>query len=58
MLFYLLLYLLSPAQVLDLNSILRGKKVRIVQGEEDVAECYSLVVRVLDKCKQPGFDLR
>ena len=44
--------------VLDLNSILRGKKVRVVTGEDDVAECYSLVVRVLDKTKQPGFDLR
>ena len=44
--------------MLDLNSILRGNKVRIVTGEEDVAECYSLVVRVLDKSKQPGFDLR
>ena len=44
--------------VLDLNSILRGKKVRVVTGEDDVAEAYSLVVRVLDKSKQPGFDLR
>ena len=44
--------------VLDLNSILRGKKVRTVTGEAEVAECYSLVVRVLDKSKQPGFDLR
>ena len=44
--------------VLDLNSILRGKKVRVVTGEEDVAEAYSLVVRVLDKSKQQGFDLR
>ena len=35
--------------ILDLNSVLRGKKVRVVQGEDDVAECYSLVVRVLDK---------
>ena len=44
--------------VLDLNSILRGKKVRLVTGENEVAECYSLVVRGLDKSKQPGFDLR
>ena len=44
--------------VLDLNSILRGKKVRVVTGEDDVAEAYSLVVRVLDKSKQQGFDLR
>ena len=44
--------------VLDLNSILRGKKVRVVTGADDVAEAYSLVVRVLDKSKQAGFDLR
>ena len=44
--------------VLDLNSMLRGKKVRVVTGEDDVAEAYSLVVRVLDKSKQAGFDLR
>ena len=48
----------STEPVLDLNSILRGKKVRVVTGEEDVAECYSLVVRVLDKSKQAGFDMR
>ena len=48
----------SNEPVLDLNSILRGKKVRVVTGEDDVAEAYSLVVRVLDKTKQPGFDLR
>ncbi|KOO25536.1 hypothetical protein Ctob_008372 [Chrysochromulina tobinii] len=39
----------SNDPVLDLNSALRGKKVRVVQGEDDVAGCYSLVVRVLDK---------
>jgi hypothetical protein len=44
--------------VLDLNSILRGKKVRVVAGEDDVAECYSLVVRVLDKVGKGGTDLR
>ena len=44
--------------VLDLNSILRGKKVRVVTGEDEVAEAYSLVVRVLDKSKQAGFDMR
>ena len=48
----------SNEPVIDLNSILRGKKVRVVVGADDVAECYSLVVRVLDKSKQPGFDLR
>ena len=48
----------SNEPVLDLNSILRGKKVRVVTGEDDVAEAYSLVVRVLDKSKQSGFDLR
>ena len=48
----------SNEPVLDLNSILRGKKVRVVTGEEEVAEAYSLVVRVLDKTKQPGFDIR
>ena len=42
--------------VLDLNSMLRGKKVRVVNGENEVAEAYSLVVRVLDRCK--GADLR
>ena len=31
-------------------------QVRVVQGEDDVAECYSLVVRVLDRVK--GSDLR
>ena len=44
--------------MIDLNSILRGKKVRVVVGADDVAECYSLIVRVLDKSKQPSFDLR
>ena len=44
--------------MIDLNSILRGKKVRVVVGGDDVAECYSLVARVLSKSKQPGFDLR
>ena len=44
--------------VLDLNSILRGKKVRMLVGADDVSEAYSLVVRVLEKSKQPGFDLR
>ena len=44
--------------VLDLNPILRGKKVRIVVGENEVAEGYSLVMRVLNKSLQPGFDLR
>ena len=48
----------SAEPVLDLNSLLRGKKVRTLTGEDDVAEAYSLVVRVLDKSKQPGFDLR
>ena len=49
----------SNDPVLDLNSVLRGKKVRVVQGEEDVAECYSLVVRVLDKyAGGKGSDLR
>ena len=48
----------SSEPVLDLNSILRGKKVRVVSGEDEVAEAYSLVVRVLDKTRQPGFDLR
>ena len=48
----------SSEPLLDLNSILRGKKVRTVVGADDVAECYSLVVRVLDKSKQAGFDLR
>jgi hypothetical protein len=43
--------------VLDLNSILRGKKVRVVAGEDDVAECYSLVVRVLDKVGKGGTDI-
>ena len=33
--------------ILDLNSILRGNKVKIVTGEEGVSEAYSLVVRVL-----------
>ena len=32
--------------------------MRVVTGEDDVAEAYSLVVRVLDKSKQAGFDLR
>ena len=44
--------------IFDLNSILRGKKVRVVVGEDDVSECYSLAVRVLDKSRQAGFDLR
>jgi len=49
----------SNDPVLDLNSVLRGKKVRVVQGEDDVAECYSLVVRVLDKyAGGKGSDLR
>ena len=48
----------SNEPVIDLNSILRGKKVRVVSGADDVAECYSLVVRVLVKHGQPGFDLR
>jgi hypothetical protein len=42
--------------VLDLNSMLRGKKVRVVNGENEVGEAYALVVRVLDRCK--GADLR
>ena len=42
--------------VLDLNSVLRGKKVRVVQGEDDVAEAYSLVVRCLERSKNS--DLR
>jgi hypothetical protein len=42
--------------VLDLNGVLRGKKVRVVQGEDDVAEAYSLVVRCLDRAKHA--DLR
>ena len=46
----------SNEPVLDLNSVLRGKKVRVVTGEDDVAEAYSLVVRVLDRIK--GADLR
>ena len=37
--------------VLDLNSILRGKKVRVVQGENEVADAYSLVVRCLERAK-------
>ena len=44
--------------VLDLNSILRGKKVRVVTGEDEVADCYALCVRVLSKSKTPGFDMR
>ena len=49
----------SNEPILDLNSVLRGKKVRIVTGEEDVAEAYSLVVRVLDKYGGgKGVDLR
>ena len=29
----------AEGAVLDLNSILRGKKVRVVNGEEEVADC-------------------
>ena len=36
---------------LDLNSILRGKKVRVVSGEDEVADCYALCVRVLQRSK-------
>ena len=43
--------------VLDLNSLLRGKKVRVVQGDNEVAEAYALVVRVLDRAKG-GVDTR
>ncbi|KOO53429.1 hypothetical protein Ctob_016635 [Chrysochromulina tobinii] len=49
----------SNNPVLDLNSALRGKKVRVVQGEDDVAGCYLLVVRVLNKyAGGRGSDLR
>ena len=48
----------SDGPVMDLNSILRGKKVRVVTGEEEVADCYALCVRVLMKAKTPGFDMR
>ena len=48
----------SDGPVMDLNSILRGKKVRVVTGEDEVADCYALCVRVLSKSKQPGFDMR
>jgi hypothetical protein len=39
---------------LDLNSILRGKKVRVVSGEDEVADCYALCVRVLQRSKVRG----
>ena len=48
----------TEGAVMDLNSILRGKKVRVVNGEEEVADCYALCVRVLSKSKTPGFDMR
>ena len=49
----------SNEPILDLNSILRGSKVKVVSGEEGVAEAYSLVVRVLDKTRSvKGMDLR
>ena len=49
----------SNEPILDLNSILRGNKVKIVTGEDGVAEAYSLVVRVLDKTRSvKGMDLR
>ena len=48
----------SDGPVMDLNSILRGKKVRVITGEEEVADCYALCVRVLSKSKTPGFDMR
>ncbi len=45
--------------VLDLNSILRGNKVKVVQGAEAVADAYALVVRVLDRTRSvKGMDLR
>jgi len=41
----------SNEPILDLNSILRGKKVKVVTGEEEVADAYALVMRVLDKTR-------
>ena len=49
----------SNEPILDLNSVLRGNKVKIVTGEDGVSEAYSLVVRVLDKTRSvKGMDLR
>ena len=48
----------SNGPMIDLNSVLRGKKVRQVVGADEVGLCYSLIVRVLDKSKHAGFDLR
>ena len=39
----------SEEPYLDLGSILRGKKVKVVHGSDAVSECYALVVRVLNK---------
>ena len=35
--------------ILDLNSILRGKKVPVVTGEDQVAEAYGLVIQALGR---------
>ena len=39
----------SEGPVMDLNSILRGKKVRVITGEEEVSDCYSLCVRFVPR---------
>lgn len=39
----------SNEPYLDLSSILRGKKIKVVHGADAVSECYALVVRILNR---------